>query len=347
MDSLTQIVLGAATAEAVAGRKLGNKALFWGAVAGTLPDLDILVYPFIDSVKELSVHRGESHAIFYILIFAPLIAWLVHKLYKKKHSYQTWCALFLVAMVTHPILDAFTTFGTQLWLPFTRERVAWNSIFVADPLYTLPFLLSLIVLAFFNKESGKRRIINWLGLGVSTFYLIFTLFNKQTVINQFVQGMDSQNIEYQDERIMVSPTPLNNIMWHAVAETEDGYYMGLYSKLDDGLPTDYIFVPRNEHLLEKYKGTKALSELKWFSKGYYTVEESINDTLLFIDLRFGLMTGWKEGQKKIYPFKFKLFEKDGKPEIENVRGVEEVDLEFGRVFSEFWERLKGNKEFGS
>ncbi|HAB26726.1 MAG TPA: metal-dependent hydrolase, partial [Xanthomarina gelatinilytica] len=76
MDSLTQIVLGAAVGEAVLGKKVGNKAMLYGAIAGTIPDLDILASYVTDTVTALEIHRGFTHSIFFSVFFAPIFGWL-------------------------------------------------------------------------------------------------------------------------------------------------------------------------------------------------------------------------------------------------------------------------------
>ena len=79
MDSLTQIVLGAAVGEAVLGKKIGNKAMLYGAIAGTIPDLDVLASNYTDTVTALEMHRGFTHSILFSIIFAPIFGWLVSK----------------------------------------------------------------------------------------------------------------------------------------------------------------------------------------------------------------------------------------------------------------------------
>ncbi|HOY73332.1 MAG TPA: metal-dependent hydrolase, partial [Tenuifilaceae bacterium] len=77
MDSLTHIVLGAVVGEAAVGKKMGNKALVYGAIAGSLPDFDVFVARFFDPVDALFVHRGFSHSLFLLVILAPLAAYAV------------------------------------------------------------------------------------------------------------------------------------------------------------------------------------------------------------------------------------------------------------------------------
>src|SRR5690606_27030669 len=130
MDSLTQIVLGAAVGEAVLGKKVGNKAILYGAIAGTIPDLDILSGYFTDTLTAIEWHRGFSHSIFFSVLFAPVFGWLIHKLERKQAAtWRDWSLLMFWGLVTDPILDAFTTWGTQLFWP-SQIKLTLQSIFV-------------------------------------------------------------------------------------------------------------------------------------------------------------------------------------------------------------------------
>ena len=137
MDSLTQIVLGAACGEVVLGKKIGNKALFFGAIGGTLPDLDVFVgkWLYSNEIQAMAFHRGFMHSIVFTVLAAFIFGWLVHKLYnsgKRLHSttQKDWINLFFWSLFTHPILDCFTPYGTQLFAPFSSYRVALNNIAV-------------------------------------------------------------------------------------------------------------------------------------------------------------------------------------------------------------------------
>src|SRR5690554_3265511 len=169
MDSLTQIVLGAAVGEAVLGKKVGNRAMFYGAIAGTIPDLDVISSFFVDTVRALEIHRGITHSILFSVVFAPIFGYLVAKIDAYK-SVKGWSLLFFWALFTHPILDAHTTWGTQLFWPLDI-RLDFKTIFVIDPLYTLPFLNFLLIAMFHKKDDPKRMFHNRTGLIVSTSYL--------------------------------------------------------------------------------------------------------------------------------------------------------------------------------
>src|SRR5690606_35780671 len=176
MDSLTQIVLGAAVGEAVLGKKIGNKAMLYGAIAGTIPDLDVFVNSFTDTVSAIEIHRGFTHSILFSILFAPIFGWLVSR-FERYKSVKDWSWLFFWCLLTHPLLDSFITWGSQLIWPF-NTRLVLKTIFVIDPLYTVPFIVFLILAMFQKRTSKKRRFYNNMGLIVSTCYLVITLLLK-------------------------------------------------------------------------------------------------------------------------------------------------------------------------
>lgn len=213
MDSLTQIVLGAAVGEAALGKKVGNKALLYGAIAGTIPDLDVFVRAFTDTITAVECHRGFSHSLIFSLLLAPVLGWLVNKLEPNCNlGWKPWSILFFLSLFTHPLLDAFTTWGTQIFWPFD-VRIAFNSIFVIDPLYTLPFLICTIMVMFYKRESTTRRRINRVGLIWSTSYLLLTVLIKGIAHHEFTEALESQNIEYS--QMSTRPSPMNTILWNA------------------------------------------------------------------------------------------------------------------------------------
>jgi inner membrane protein len=197
LDSLTQIVLGASVGEVVLGKKVGNKAILWGAIAGTLPDLDVLLRYFTDEISSTQMHRGFSHSIVFAVLIAPLLGWIAKKIHfkLKEVSFKDWTKLFFWTTVTHPLLDAHTTWGTQFFWPF-NYRLAYQNIFVVDPLYTLPFLMFLIIVMTLKKDNPKRSKFNTIGLSVSSTYLLLTLIFKWISFQEFKEGLENQEIEY-------------------------------------------------------------------------------------------------------------------------------------------------------
>ncbi|AXT58927.1 metal-dependent hydrolase [Aquimarina sp. AD10] len=336
MDSLTQIVLGAAIAEATLGKKVGNKAILWGAIAGTIPDLDVLSKFFVDNVTANEVHRGFSHSIVFSLLAAPLFGWLISKIYKNKEAnWKDWTKLMFLGLFTHPLLDAFTTWGTQLFWPFAY-KVSFKNIFVVDPLYTIPFLVFLILAMRYKRSDPKRRKFNVIGLYMSSIYMLVTLGLKWNTYYKFQASLKNQNIEYKE--IQTKPTPLNSILWTANIETKDSFLIGYYSLLDKDDNITFSEFPKNHHLLGKMKNDPLLPRLINLSEGWYTIEKKDNK-VYFNDLRFGQL-GMGDTAKR-FVFSYELFyDQEGILQAkERGRNTDEASPLLKKLFA----RMLGNK----
>ncbi|AUC84017.1 metal-dependent hydrolase [Polaribacter sp. ALD11] len=332
MDSLTQIVLGAAIGEAVLGRKIGNKAMLYGAIAGTIPDLDVLSAFFTDKVTALEIHRGFTHSIFFSVLFAPIFAFIVTR-YEKYKNLKNWSWFFFWTFITHPILDAQTTWGTQLFWPLDI-RLAFKNIFVVDPLYTVPFLVFLILAMRQKKESKKRRFYNNWGLLISSSYLILTLVLKGISYKTFTKELSVQNIIYKD--IETKPTPLNTILWTANVETENAFLIGHSSFLDKN-PIAFSSYPKNHELLGDLAKHPKVKRMIAISKGWYTINKK-DDILYFNDLRFGALSMQPNAENFVFKYKIEV-DANGTPFfIEEPK--EKSDGK--KLLSELWERIKGN-----
>lgn len=337
MDSLTQIVLGASIGEAICGRRAGNKALLWGAIAGTIPDLDILASPFLDMVGELYYHRSITHSILFALLVSPVLGWLLTRLYKNSPAtYLDWTLLFFLGFITHILLDCFTTWGTKVFYPFSDYAVSFHNIFVIDPLYTIPFLICVTAVLFYSRNDRRRRLWNNAGLIISTAYMAITLVNKAVVNSVFKNSLEKKGINYI--RYSTKPTPFNAILWSVTAETEQGYYTGYYSLLDDNKDIEFRFFPKNHHLLDPYLGHPELRKLIRITEGYYTVE-AMENMLVMNDLRFGQLDGWGEG-KEDFTFSYLIYPSEG-----NITFSQKPnDMKKARsLMGALWQRIKGEK----
>lgn len=331
MDSLTQIVLGAAVGEAVLGRKIGNKAIFYGAIAGTIPDLDVIASNFTDTVTALEVHRGFTHSIIFSVLFAPIFGFIVSK-FEKYKSFKGWTLLFFFGFITHPILDAHTTWGTQLFWPF-ENRLAFKNIFVVDPLYTIPFLVLLVLVMFQKKEAKKRKKYNNYGLIISSSYLALTLVLKVISYKTFTKQLTEQNISYSD--IETKPTALNTILWTANVETKDAFLIGHYSFFDKS-PISFSYYKKNHHLLGDLIYQPKTKRMIAISKGWYTINK-INDTLYFNDLRFGTLSLQPNAENFVFKYRIEV-DKTGTPFfIEEPKDSSDAK----KLLPELWTRIKG------
>ncbi|GGG51235.1 metal-dependent hydrolase [Bizionia arctica] len=332
MDSLTQIVLGAAVGEAVLGRKIGNKAMLYGAIAGTIPDLDIFSSYFTDTVSALEIHRGFTHSIFFSILFAPIFGWLVSR-YETYKDVKGWSWLFFWCLVTHPILDAHTTWGTQLFWPL-ESRLAFKTIFVIDPLYTLPFLVFLILVLFQKRNTPRRRFYNNMGLILSSSYLLLTFALKGMANNQFEKALIKQQIDYVD--METKPAPFNTILWSANVETKDQYLIGYYSFLDKN-PIHFEAYPKNHNLLGDLIQKKKVQRMIQISKGWYTITEK-EDRLYYNDLRFGLLSLKPNAQNFVFQYEIKT---DKQGEVTFTETIKNPD-DAKQLLKDLWIRLKGN-----
>lgn len=271
MDSITQATLGAALGEIILGRKIGNKGAVIGAIIATIPDLDVVLYPLYSTVERISIHRGFSHSILFSFIGAFLIAFVLSKVKWTKYIEYSKLWLFSwLALFTHMLLDAFTTYGTQLLLPFSNYRVSFDTINIIDPVYTIPLLVGLVLslTTFRNKKTRMKPTI--IGLGISTMYLVTAFGIKYNVNNTFSLNLKTQGIIYNE--LLTVPVGIGSANWYGVAKTNNSLFIGKNNILNKN---DIIFTefPINNYLLNDINNELA-SNLKWFSKGFYTVVEN-------------------------------------------------------------------------
>ena len=336
MDSLTQIVLGASVAEASLGKKIGNKAIVLGAFAGTIPDLDIISRFFVDDLTASVMHRGFSHSLLFPFVAAPILAWVLKKIYSNYTdvSFNDWFKMFFLSIITHPLLDAQTTWGTQLLWPF-EWRIAIENIFIIDPIYTLPFLTFLILTAFHDRLSKKRKLYNSLGLIISSTYLLATLAFKGMAHYKIAEALEKNDIEYKD--INTRATYFNSVLWSAQIELEDSYMFTYYSLFDKSMPVFTKKFPKNHDMLKPFIDEKKIQQLIILSNGSYIMTNE-NDKLIFWNLKLGQ----KGFDKNASPYIWSYVIEKGKYELKIKEGRSfRNNRNYSEEFDKFYERLKG------
>lgn len=344
MDSLTQIVLGAAVGEAVLGKKVGNKALLWGGIAGTIPDLDVIYIQLIggNAIDEIVLHRGFSHSILFAFLIAPILGWLINRLYRNRSEadFKGWTTLFFWSVFTHPLLDSLTTYGTQLFLPFSDHRVSIASVFVVDLFYTLPFLFSVIGISLMARTSGWRKRLNYVGLGLSSTYLLIGLLNKHLASQVFEKDLLTE--PEQMELVFTGVTPLNTILWYGVAESEGAFHVGYYSFFDEDENVDWVSFNKNHHLLDGIENEYGVDRLKWFSDQLYVVSEQGKDTLNLYTMKFGRSKFVSKKPQDSFAFYARITKaENGNLVFESIRDVESLDVK--KQLKLLLERIKGNE----
>jgi inner membrane protein len=330
MDSLTQFALGSAVGVAVMGRRTRVwKAALWGGLCGTLPDLDSFV-DHGDPIRNMTFHRAESHALFYLTLASPLLASGIAKVHGEMGAVRRWWLAVWLVLVTHPLLDVMTVYGTQLALPFTDYPFGVGSIFIIDPLYTLPIMLGVLAALAVRTPAGLRW--NTAGLALSTAYLAWSFVAQQHV--ERVAHVSLRTLGIEAERVLVTPSPFNTILWRVVAVTPQDYCEGFRSLLDDDRPIDFTCYGRNPALYAALRDDWSVARIAWFSHGLFKMSE--HDGIVRIaDIRMGL--------EPHYTFTFEVARRTGsglKP-MQAALVANRADVR--RALGWIWQRMWGRR----
>lgn len=287
MDSITQAALGAGIAGAMLGRQHGRKAVIAGAVLATLPDLDVLI-TYGDPLSRMINHRGFSHSVFVLTAFSVILSWLMRR-WRPRPDYSfryLFMAIWLV-LVTHVVLDAFTSYGTQLFWPFHPTPASWSSIFIIDPFYTLPLLLAVLVALVIGLRPAMCRALTWVLLA-GAGYLLASLGAKQWAEHKVVRFLNQQG--YTTQAVFSAPQPFNIILWRVVARTDKGNYVEAVTGWLDRRPPEFTTFPSNAELGQALQQRAYIDGLRWFT-GDWLRYDAIGDQLVVSDLRMGVGTG--------------------------------------------------------
>ena len=333
MDSLTQIVLGASIAAAVVPAGHRRAALVAGAALGTAPDLDGVVIALMtdDPVLRMTLHRGISHSLL-VLPFASAALWWLYRRSGHGRVAQSplrWFCAIQLAVLTHPILDAFTVYGTQLLWPLRSPPVMWSSVFIVDPLYTVWLLLGSVVAALAgSRRLGQRALVA--GLVLSSAYLGWSLVAKSMVEGEAARALASAGLA--DAPRFSVPMPANTVLWRVVAMTPDGYVEGFHSLIADRGPMQFKAYPSATAALSVNLASPAVQRLAWFTHGFIGARV-VNGQLQLSDLRMG--------HEPDYFFRFAVAQQHADSWVsiapEQIRGTRDIARIWHATWSRIWE----------
>jgi inner membrane protein len=297
LDSITQLTLGAALGEAVLGPKVGRKAMLWGAVLGTLPDLDIFI-PLGGPVDDFVYHRGFSHSIFVLALLSPLLTWLITRVHPDTKVYfNRWLFLTFLVLETSALLDFLTVYGTQILWPFYPMPLAWPIFFIIDPFFTLPFLLGSLAALVLKRKTSLGHRLNMIGLVISMVYLVWAVGVREFVDQRVTDKLARQNVPYN--QLISTPAPFNTFLWRFVGIDQDRYFETYFSIFDGDAPLSINHYPRNLELTRGLEQHPPVAKLRWFTRGYYALAMEGED-IVVTDLRMG--------SEPDYVFRFKVAE---------------------------------------
>ncbi len=321
MDSITQGLLGAVTFAVIKEKDIGKKALLIGAFAGTIPDLDVLLASLFNDIAFLTVHRSVSHSIIFAILLSFILGEIFHRSNKKKHARWGWNFAFFLSIMTHSLLDWCTTYGTKLLSPFSGHLFSLNNIHVFQPTYTLILLIGVIAVLVQHRSKAKRKTILNYTLGVSTVFIFWTLISKGIAVNNFVGQLKNQNIKYK--KLIVSPSPLNSILWHGIAKSEKGYYIGSYSLLDQREKIEFYFEESHNTVIPKIKKNRLVKYYLDYTQGFPLIKRD------------------DKGNIKIYAIKYGPINYSGKPEFVYPLCLNEDDLTDEKIKIDYSGKQRG------
>ena len=195
--------------EAFAGQTVGKKAIIWGILAQSVPDIDFLAGLWLDTTSNLLAHRGFTHSILFSVLMTLLLAILAERWHRPHNiSLARWIAFFGAVILGHIFLDAFNNYGVGWFEPFNNSRISFNILYVADPFFSIAPGVAFVMLLWSKKSSLKRKFLWRFGLGMSLLYLSYCVFNKVTINRSVKRMLASQQIQYT--RFLTTPAPLQN-----------------------------------------------------------------------------------------------------------------------------------------
>ena len=289
MDPITQGAFGAVLAQSTSkSRDLGKAALI-GSIAGMAPDLDVIIRSSEDSLLAIEYHRHFTHALLFIPIGGLICAAVLYPLLTRHMgiSFLKTCLWCIAAVATHGLLDACTSYGTQLMLPFSNHRYAWDIISIIDPLVTVPLLIFIGFAAIKRKREYVFAALTWI-----IFYFGMAVYQHHRAINQ--AKLIAGNRELNVSHFQAKPSFGNIVVWKVITSTDEKYYVDAV-KTGFGEPIvwegDCIrkFNLQNDMpwLDPQSQQAKDIERFRWFSGGYIALDR--NDPYKIIDIRYSLL----------------------------------------------------------
>lgn len=286
MDVLSQAVLGSSLSQSFTNDKPKQlTALFIGALAGMAPDLDILIRSSEDPLLFLEFHRQFTHSLIFIPFGALICALLFYLFVKNKLSFSQIYLFSFLGFSTHGLLDACTSYGTQLFWPFSNQRVSWNIVSIVDPLFTIPILIG-VILAVYKKPFFARITFIY-----AVIFLTFGQVQKQRAVDSIEDLVKQRG--HQTERVLVKPSFGNRHVWKLIYEYDGRYYVDAVKLLWNkniivGTSIAKLNVNRDFQWLDAtHQQTKDIERFRWFSADFLAVDSK--DKNVIFDVRYSFI----------------------------------------------------------
>ena len=283
MDPLSQATIGAVAVQSTVKRQDLARIGLIGALAGMAPDLDVLIQSSTDPLLQLEYHRQFTHSLVFIPIGAIVCAVAFWPFVRRHMSFKAVWFTALVGYATHGLLDACTTYGTLLLWPFSDARIAWNTISVVDPLFTLPLLGFAITAAV-----RKSQLIGRLGMAWVAFYLSIGVIQEERALAAG-EALAAQR-GHAPAIVSAKPSFGNLLLWKTVYEYGDQFWVDAVRAGGSVTIIEGEHVERLEltaafpWLDAKSQQARDVERFRWFSNDYLAIDR--DDPSLIVDMRY-------------------------------------------------------------
>lgn len=292
MDPLSQAALGAMVAQAAGTRTLGHRAAVVGAVAGALPDVDVLFSLDGDYFDQLVTHRGITHSLFFAPVVGPALGWVIWRWQNARGKTPTdrarpadWMVVATLALLSHPLLDYLTPYGTQLLAPFSNQRFALSAMPIVDPIYTTVLLVGIVAALRFRAAATRVAMV---ALMISSAYLGYGW-----AINESAEHLARNQLArdgVRDVTVAAFPTILQLHYRRVVARTDDTDRVGFVTLWEPCEIHWQSAARMDRERITPFLATREGAVFDWFTMGWahYRMDTSPGrQQLVATDLRYG------------------------------------------------------------
>lgn len=292
MDPLSQGILGGSASLSTAKKTHLGLAVLCGVLAGMAPDLDAFIRSEHDPLLYLEYHRQFTHALIFIPFGALICAVFFRLSFARRLPFSRTYLYSFVGYATHGLLDSCTTYGTQLFWPFSNTRVAWHTVSIIDPFFTLPLVF--IVIIGITRRSYRW---GWAALSWAVCYLCLGAWQGHRAEIYGEQLAASRM--HEAVRLEAKPSFANILVWKIIYENEGWYYvdavrMGLDTKLYAGQAVKKLDIARDLPWLESASQQAAdLERFRWFSNDYLALSDKRGNFV--IDMRYSMLPNEVDG----------------------------------------------------
>ena len=302
MDPLSQGVLGGSASLSISNRSHIIIAICCGVLAGMAPDLDAFIRSDQDPLLYLEYHRQFTHSLIFIPFGALICALLFRISFARRLQFKRVYLYCFVGYATHGLLDSCTTYGTQLFWPFSNTRVAWHTISIIDPVFTIPLVL-LVFLGAVKKSKHLGRI----ALCWALSYLLFGAWQGQRA-QTFGEEL-ARSRGHSSDSVEAKPSFANTLVWKIIYEA-DGYYyvdavrLGWQAKLYPGRTIPKLDLQTDLPWLDlSSQQARDVERFRWFSNDHLAL--STEQANFIIDMRYSMLPNQVTGMWgiKLFPYK--------------------------------------------